>query len=666
MRNVIARLAAVVACLAGTCAPALRAQTSPGDSLRPYHLEGVVVRATRTRSPADRVPLRTSVLTASMIGEGNGGTLGDALRSIPGLVVREYGGGGGIQTLSLRGMGSEATLVLVDGVPANNLQTGVIDLRMLPIGDAGAVEIVRGGMSSLYGSSAMAGMINVRTDRPATGSYVRLGGSAGSFGATSFSASARVRAAGAMLTAGAGRERGSGRYPVRSEINGSLLEGLRSNSDFLSEHLFIRADWEAQGSLALSAVRFDRGSPGPLVAMASQGDGRESDDALMLSGSYSGSVGPRLELSVTGHLQRADEHYLDATGVFRGDDNYRNLAAGVSPVLHFAPGGRWTVTSGWDAAAANASGSALAGTARRTHVAWFAAAEVRSDTLGAGDAVLSLVPALRWEAFSSSRPSWNPQVGATGKVRSGDWILQAHASVGRSYRVPTMNELYYAGAGGFGNPSLLPEVAFNAEAGVTAETELAGTATCDLTAYTMTTRDRIVWEPATSPLVWSPANIARTVSRGFEAEARWEDRSRTVAMQGSYVFIDARNAAGSPEANPAYDKQLPYVPLETAAFSVQLRLPVSRGACRRLLFRLEDVYTGERYLTDDNASAIPGTHVLGGNVGIVLDLLGDDVLLKYEIDNITDRDVQGMPGYPMPLRHHAVTFSLEHRFGKEP
>lgn len=669
LRSGSVRLNLGAAALLTMLALSARAQP-PGDSLRPYPMAGVEVTSTRIASRSDRSPLRTTVLNRSAFEQGSALNIGDVLKLTPGMVVREYGGGGGIQMLSFRGMGAEHTLVLVDGLPSNNIQTGVVDLRMLPFDAVESVEIIRGGSSALYGSNAVGGVINIRTDAAARAPHVRFSGGWGPFGALQLSASASAALDGARLSAGVRRERGSGRFPVRMRSGAAVVEGLRLNSDHLLEQLFGRADFFIEGAgrgwLSVSATTVERGSPGPLTSLAAQGDGRLSDAAVVVSGSYESKLGSKFLAVIAGSAQRADEEFQEASGPFRGNNSYRNVTLAASPLIRYDGSPNWSIRSGMDIDRASANGNALPGAVHRTHAAWFATSELRTDTMGSFRAVVALLPAIRAESFSSSSPFINPQIGLDAHLDFGAWELTLRSSVGSNFRVPTMNELHYAGAGGFGNPDLVPEAAVNFDAGVGIDADAGGRISFDATLYAIRTLDRIVWQPATSAFIWSPVNIAESESHGFELEASWTASSDHVEIRGSYAFIDARNTGSSSGLNPAYGKQLPYVPLETASTSLQLRIPVSDGVFRRILARLEDQYIGERFTTEDNTSSLPGTHVLGASVGLAAAVSGGTIHAAYHILNLGDRDVETIPGYPMPLRHHAISFTFEHYLRNAP
>ncbi|MEZ5501504.1 MAG: TonB-dependent receptor plug domain-containing protein [Halioglobus sp.] len=130
-------------------------------------LETVLV--TGTFAPQEALTSSVSVLDARQIQALNKTTLADLLKTLPGLLVEEQGGPGGLTAVSIRGGESNFTLVLVDGVPVNdptNFRGGSFDFANLNPGMIDRIEVVRGAQSAIYGSDALAGVINIITRRP--------------------------------------------------------------------------------------------------------------------------------------------------------------------------------------------------------------------------------------------------------------------------------------------------------------------------------------------------------------------------------------------------------------------------------------------------------------------------------------------------------------------
>lgn len=128
--------------------------------------EEIVVSATRIETPVDQIGSSVTVITADEIEQRQRRTLLDVLQTVPGLNIVQTGGPGGKTSVFLRGSNSNHTKVLIDGVDANDpSQDGVFDFGQVLTSDIERVEVLRGPQSSLYGSDALGGVINIVTKK---------------------------------------------------------------------------------------------------------------------------------------------------------------------------------------------------------------------------------------------------------------------------------------------------------------------------------------------------------------------------------------------------------------------------------------------------------------------------------------------------------------------
>lgn len=146
----------------------------------------IVVTATRIAAPIDQVASSITVVTGAEIERKGQKTVGEVLRSVPGVDVVRSGGAGGNTVVFLRGANSEHTLVLIDGVEANNPITPnrAFNFADLSTENVERIEIVRGAQSTLYGSDALGGVVNIITRRGSgapTGEVSVEGGSYSTF-----------------------------------------------------------------------------------------------------------------------------------------------------------------------------------------------------------------------------------------------------------------------------------------------------------------------------------------------------------------------------------------------------------------------------------------------------------------------------------------------------
>ncbi len=129
----------------------------------------IVVVANRAPEPLSKVGNSVTVLDAAAIKASQEPVVADLLAQTPGLTFARTGGVGQPTSVFIRGAESDQTVVVIDGVQLNDPSTtgGGFDFENLLTGDISRIEILRGAQSTLYGSQAIGGVINIVTAEPA-------------------------------------------------------------------------------------------------------------------------------------------------------------------------------------------------------------------------------------------------------------------------------------------------------------------------------------------------------------------------------------------------------------------------------------------------------------------------------------------------------------------
>ena len=154
-------------------------------------LNDMVVNATRSGTPLDEMSLNTTILTKEALESSPDQTIDQVIKNVPGVFLNDvpyYQKDPTGQSINVRGLGYGRTLVLIDGLPANDAFYGTVQWNLVPMSSIESVEFVRGGVSSLYGNYGMGGVININTKTPKNSSQ-EVSASYGSFATGNVAAS---------------------------------------------------------------------------------------------------------------------------------------------------------------------------------------------------------------------------------------------------------------------------------------------------------------------------------------------------------------------------------------------------------------------------------------------------------------------------------------------
>ena len=572
-------------------------------------LDPVVVTAARMPARLSATLAPTIVIDRAQIEQAQAGDVAQLLAEVAGLDVARNGGPGAVTSVFTRGGESNHTLVLIDGVRVNPASAGGAALQNISPDMIERIEIVEGPRSSLYGSDAIAGVINIITKAPQQ-RQVQASLRGGSYGTVDGSAaySDRVGRYGLSLETEQQRSDGfpscAGADQDRGYRNGSF--NLRGSADFGTTQLEARA-WRTQGS----AEYFDSCSPLYGLHPLSQ---NFLNEVLALSAATQPASAWRSSFTASRGEDRVRQD--------QSSDYVRTVRPGVD----------------WDNTLALFAGNRLGFGA--------AYAQDRVDALSYGSTINA--DREHYRAYLSDRHdlqrhhllvavsyAHDTQFGAasTWNAEYGYDLFAATrliASAGTGYRAPDADDLYGFG----GNPDLRPERARNYELGLTQRIGLFQT--LDLRAFRNSVSDLILVEfsPSNDPSVdfgYQAVNVDRARSEGLQARWRYERADWSARLSG--ILQNPKDLSD--------DTQL----LRRA------RRSLSAGLTRRFgrWHADADVLATSRRPDIDAASGAPVT-----DGGYVLLNLGGGVefarhwSLGLRVDNVLDRDYQTAAGYRQP------------------
>ncbi len=609
----------------------------------------VEVTAERLSSPAlEFSPV--AVMSGSTIEMLGAGQVADAIAFVPGVYIRNYGGPGGMKTLSVRGATSSQTVVMIDGMRINSSQSGMFDLSMLPAGIVDRMEVSRGGNSSLYGGGAIGGAVNLLT---APCDTARLGISLkyGSFGDADISGDLALPIGNANLGLGLFYQSSKGDYPFDYNRFGRTTEEYRQNADFSNIVISPKASTELGGWL-LKAVSFlragEKGSPGAVLQGRMEQDKarvNEREALVILSGKKNVFSRCLLNSGILGKVNGFS--FRDPDGIGQGgkgiDNFYTNREIRINSSMSYS-GSEYTFEGNAEAGYADLRGDMLQPEAghhvSRTNIALATRAERCIDLGSAG--TLRAEAGLRIDGVSKVGGALSPLAGLYFMPRTGNSRIKAQYT--RNFRPPGFNEMYYLN---FGSADLKPEYSDSYTIG----TEIFPFRRLKLQVdgYYSDTRNKIVATPK-NQISWSAHNLGKSRAYGVEcaASASLFDNSLFLSLNYTRQKTEDRT-----KGSPNYGKAAEYVPEEILSAMVSWRFGnLTTGA--------NCYYSSYRYSLPSGSydSMLPGYATAGIWSDMVFPIM-KNIKFRAEINNIFDKKYEIVKNYPMPGRSYRIGTKFE-------
>lgn len=421
--------------------------------------EVIVVTASGSGAPRGELAVAVEVIDDEAIAQGGARTVADVLATHPGVDVQLGRFGAEVR---LRGMESDQTLVLVDGVRVVGQKDGVIDLSRLPVENIERIEIVKGPSSAMYGSDALGGVIHIITKVPdkALSGVVRAQVGTRDSADVTASASMRRERWGLSLTGGVHGSDAWDLDPSDAQTNGSKWRQAEAGGQLrLTPSGDVTVTVDASTQLRdLEGV--DAAAGGAVLDRTNRTEDHRGGVQVQ------GLVGTsKLTGSVRGAVYR-DQFLVDQRGSDALDDYEETQESTLMATtrLDSSLGGGHALALGVDGEWRDLSADRLeAGVGRRLRAAVFA-----QDRWTLPMAPVVLTPGVRVEADEWFGVAIAPKLASRWDPRDG---LVLRASIGQGYRAPSLRELllrFENPSQGYvvtGNPDLVPERSLTADGG---------------------------------------------------------------------------------------------------------------------------------------------------------------------------------------------------------
>jgi len=406
-----------------------------------YRLNPTVVTASRITERWFESSSFVDIFTSEELKSMGAKSVGEALQFIPGVVFSANGPAGMDSWVEIRGVKKEV-LVMIDGVPVNNPKGSSakfsFNLSLLPIDDIQRIEVVKGAESSLYGSSAFGGVINIVTKASSNERYVNVAG--GTNGYRNYF----LRVGGArqkrswslsLSRTDSGRVKGFHLYKrngkllhddfIGSSRKTACIKLTSGNCSFLYDYATLSSDYYYRG-VYTAANRWMY-----LYHLCFE----NSQNKVMF------------------HYHRYDDSYVK-----KGYSTYSKVTdkgIDIKKVFVLSDNAMLVSGAGWKSEHIDSSTDGV-----HTRNIGSMYAEYRLNT---GSGIWNVGGRYEWVNSDKDYSEFIPHFGVTFKVSKD---VNLFFSVGRAFKLPTFNELYMKFYSGSGNPDLRPEYGWTYEVGL--------------------------------------------------------------------------------------------------------------------------------------------------------------------------------------------------------
>ena len=587
--------------------------------------------------------------------------MADALHRLPGITLRDYGGAGGMKTVSVRGFGAKHTGVSYDGVMLSECQSGELDLSCYSLENVAHLTLTVGDNDDIFipaRQSTTPAVLAISTWQMPREKRRELTAQvkAGSFGYVSpylrydqrFSDCFMLSAVGEYVYA-------ENDYPYTIKNGIETINDRRQNSRMNQGHAELNLLWNTHTSLLSGKLYYydnDRHLPGQVFYYSNTSHEKLRDRNLFGQLACQTRWNERLSMKWLGKFNWTASLYDDGmVAAWSQDGDYYQREAYTSLCLLYAPTSRWVFDYSADYAFNNLNSNLPTDTRPYRHtILQSATAKYHTERLTVmGRLLYSLYlnDACDGEGARNMR-RLSPSISLSYAVTPQ---LHLRASYKDIFRAPTFNENYFFH---YGSKDLKAEDTQQLNIGITGaampsrQTELTAT----LDGYYNKVTDMIQGVPY-NMFVWTCINIGKVEVLGVDATVRATHRMghHTLTATANYSLQQARNRT-NPES-PFYNNQIAYLPLHSGSASIGWENPWVN-------FSVSSYGVSERWASNEHldGTSVKGYGELSATLWRQLAIGKTRFDLRFDVKNLLDKQYEIVRSYPMPGRSWQLTVKI--------
>lgn len=587
----------------------------------------------------------------------------DAVRHFSGVSVKDYGGIGGLKTVSVRSLGAQHTAVSYDDVAISDCQSGQIDISRFSLDNVSEVSLSIGQSDNIYQTAKMfasAGALSIETARPQfeeSNSHLSATLKGGSFGLINPSLFYEQKINKRIsLSVYADYLRADGNYPFKMWNGNTLIDSKRNNSDIQTyraeANLF--ATLTEKQDLKMKAYLFDseRGLPGSVVYDNPYAAERLYDRNYFGQVKYENRFSDQWKLQASGKFNYTWNRNTDKQASGDKDDRFRQTETYLSATLWTSPLEGLSFSLAQDFAY-NYLSTTLneCQYPERFTLLTALAAHYKNNRFSATASLLNtfITENVKIGKEADDRKRLSPAVSLSWKpLEESGWRLRA--SYKDIFRTPTFNDLYYAV---IGNNRLKSESTkqFNLGTAWSGSPAFFDYLSLSADAYYNRVDDKIIAVP--TMFVWKMSNVGKVETMGVDVSLNSEISLATdyrLFVNATYNYMQAEDI--SDRDSKIWRHQIAYTPKHSGSGSVTVEMPWFN-----LTYNV--TYASERYRMAQNSADNRIEPYSDHSISLSKQFKWRKQSLRIQADalNIGNKNYEIVRFYPMPGRNYKITIT---------
>jgi len=654
------------------------------DTTKTYNIPELTV--TEQYKPANtRSSVPVQILSQQQIQNASAIQISDVVKLFSGVNVKDYGGIGGLKTVSVRSLGAEHTAVSYDGITINDCQTGQIDIGRFSLENVTSIALSNGQSEDIFIPArlyASAAILSIKTGVPLflDGKNIqgKMGVKAGSFGLFNpyFLIQKQINSK-YTFTFNGEYATATGAYPYLLKYS-YLDDGLtsnetRKNSDTknlrFESALYANFSDKANGYLKAYYYKSDRGLPGATIfynedIFTSQ---RLKDNTFFTQAHFQHNISSNITFQANakynrGYINYVDSATLNTEGYQQSIYTQNEFYGSVSALFRLKRGFTFNystdvfVNNMFAQYENNVLTNQFARPVRYSFLNALAAKYTNNRIHITGSILSTVVNDVTM--INDSKNNWykfSPFLSANYKPFQ-DTDLRFRLFYKNIFRLPTFNDLYYTR---IGNADLKPETTNQFNAGITfssKNTSKVPTISFTIDGYRNNVVNKIVAMPVKNIFLWSMTNLGKVQITGVDVNMETAysfSKNIRIRAGGAYTYqqaLDVTNVNGD-----SYIHQIPYTPRVSGSGNINIET-----SWINLAYTV--IWSGARYAGYQNYAELRLNGYSDQSISVYrnFQIKKSDLNVKAEILNLSNTNYEIVRYYPMPGRSWRI--SLTYKF----